>query len=164
LEFCDTMSSPNRRGVHWMGILGFSEMYNSLQQDPCEIVRKLGGTCTAGYYDVPPLPPGGNYSLGSLNPNQCTCNTVYYSLLAACSVCQGGKFISFSNSASNCGNIGTYLQRYPGIIPNDTAVPHYAYLDLSTDDLFDLARARAAGELWFVISFVDLFETRYRWA
>jgi len=119
-------------------------MYNSLQQDPCIIASKLGGVCNGGIWILDPLPLGTHY-IGPYVDDQspCECNTVYYSLLAACSVCQGRLFLTFSGITSNCTTV--YLQQFPKDIPYDTAVPHYAYLDVITNGTFDVTRAQAAG-------------------
>ena len=43
------------------------------------------------------------------NANQCRCSSVYYSLLAACSVCQNRNFIRQGNRNIPCCLISTHL-------------------------------------------------------
>jgi len=122
----------------------YSWMYNSLRQSPCDIAAALGGVCTGGGFTIASLGPGDYYPGPSAdNATPCRCNTVYYSILSACSVCQGADFVRFSSYTSNCATV--YSQQYPEDIPADTAVPHYAYLDISGTDNFSVANARAAG-------------------
>jgi len=123
---------------------GYTWMYNSLQQNPCDIASKLAGVCNGGIWSISPLPLNNFYiPYDAEFMNKCVCNSVFYSVLAACSACQGRIFIKFSAWTPNCTAI--YSQQYPDHIPDGTAVPHYAYLDVVTSDTFDLGRARAAG-------------------
>jgi len=153
-------------------------MYNSLQQDPCKIAMKIGGVCAAGsksftlllkttassldteIWIITPLHSGERYG-GTEAPTPCTCNTVFYSLLAACSICQGNEYTTwgttpfytllyrdfttgfrlrkptaqpFTHNSAHPSFLSHFLFwplfRYPATIPGDTAVPHYAYLDV----------------------------------
>jgi len=86
-------------------------MYNSLQQSPCDIAAKLAGVCTGRSgsfisqfqitalllvtdFTIDPLDgPGDSYNIPSADQmTKCMCNTVFYSLLAACCACQGARF------------------------------------------------------------------------
>jgi len=82
-------------------------MSNTLSQSPCLIAAYLQGQCENGgkslRFTLATLSNGLNVvvsSVGSLVPgfiyapgdgsNACTCSTVTYSMIAACSLCQGG--------------------------------------------------------------------------
>jgi len=127
-------------------VAGYSWMYNSLKQDPCVIASRLGRVCHGAIWTMDPLPPGTHY--GGLDPaygppSPCECNTVSYSIMAACSLCQDRGYIRFSSWTDMCTIV--YSQKFPKDIPYDTAVPHYAYLDVQADDFFDVRIAQTAG-------------------
>jgi hypothetical protein len=71
------------------------------------------------------------------------CNTVYYSLMSACSVCQNVSFVSWTTWSANCTN--THTETFPFPIPTYITVPHYAYLDVVTGNTFDVTAAENAG-------------------
>ncbi|KIM48890.1 hypothetical protein M413DRAFT_438063 [Hebeloma cylindrosporum] len=123
---------------------GYSWTFNSLNQSPCDVGAALAGVCIGGDFTLSPLDPGYVY-LGpdASNANSCRCSSVYYSLLAACSVCQTRNFIKWSRYKSNCTTV--YSQIFLQPIPNGIAVPHYAYLDVEADDSFNITVAQAAG-------------------
>ncbi|KAF8624577.1 hypothetical protein AX14_011752 [Amanita brunnescens Koide BX004] len=82
------------------------------------------------------LGPSGDFA------NNCTCNSVCYSLLAACSACQNAGWIPWSSYSQNCSSI--FLMQYPETIPNDTDIPHWAYLNVAVEGTFDLIAASRA--------------------
>lgn len=62
--------------------------------------------------------------------NQCQCTTVLYSLLQACSTCQGCSTLSWSAWSSPCPS--NYIGKtYPYAIPSGTQIPGWAYLDVT---------------------------------
>ncbi|KIM36436.1 hypothetical protein M413DRAFT_449146 [Hebeloma cylindrosporum] len=125
-------------------VAGYSWMYNSLRQSPCDVAASLAGVCTGGAFTISPLDPGYHYpGPSTANANDCRCNTIYYSLIAACSACQERNFVQWTSYTSNC--LSVYRQRYPERIPDDTAVPHWAYLDVVPANNFDITAARAAS-------------------
>ncbi|TBU46691.1 hypothetical protein BD309DRAFT_587155 [Dichomitus squalens] len=65
-------------------------MRNSKAQSPCLITAWLQYPCY-GPFQVPGLPSGPYSYSGPLNGSAypCACNTVLYSMWAACAVCQG---------------------------------------------------------------------------
>lgn len=104
----------------------------------------LGGACTDGVFSLAPLQPGFIY----LGPSQtgadsCRCSTVYYSLLSACAVCQNQSFLSWTAYNGNCTVV--YNQVFSDPIPSSTKIPHYAYLDVVTNDTFSLSVAESVG-------------------
>ncbi|KAK0499279.1 hypothetical protein EDD18DRAFT_848689 [Armillaria luteobubalina] len=116
----------------------YSWSFNSLNQNPCDIGRALGGVCISNF-SIPALPSGYHYSgFGPGNEQDCVCNTVYYSLLNVCAACQGGSVPAWGNWDVNCTTI---YQTFPANIPNDTAVPHYAYQSLLQNGTFNFAGA-----------------------
>ncbi|KAG2368316.1 hypothetical protein BDR07DRAFT_62936 [Suillus spraguei] len=122
----------------------FGWMNNSLEQGPCLVTAYLLSAC-GGVFNIGPLPFGDFYSSPSgPGANPCQCNTVYYSMISACSVCQNGSYVSWSEWSSDCSS--TADGRYPLDIPTATKVPNWAYLSL-TDGQFDTAAAQSNGDL-----------------
>ena len=85
-------------------------MDNSLGQNPCRVAEFLSYPCNGRLYSVdldnflyvPPslayvvLPlSNGSQWYGESLDNPCSCNTVVYNLLSACSMCQGGGQIGY---------------------------------------------------------------------
>ncbi|KAF8900214.1 hypothetical protein CPB85DRAFT_1439659 [Mucidula mucida] len=121
---------------------GFSWTFNSLGQNPCQIGEALGTQCEKSFF-IQPLPVGSYYS--GLNPTaatSCACNTVYYTLLAACAACQSGNIYPFPIWSENCT---TEYSTFPGEIPAGTAVPYYAYLPLVNGTVDGDAAMHAQG-------------------
>jgi hypothetical protein len=104
----------------------------------------LGGACVNGAFTLDPLLPGYVY-LGptQLAANSCRCSTVYYSLLSACAYCQNQTYLDWSIYDQNCTYV--YNQVFIDPIPSTIVVPHYAYLDVVTDNTFNVNAAMTAG-------------------
>ncbi|KAF9562200.1 hypothetical protein CPC08DRAFT_706921 [Agrocybe pediades] len=122
----------------------FQWSFNTLNQSPCQIAGFLAGACNGGNFTLGQLPQGFAY----IGPTQeqatsCRCSTVFYSLLGACSVCQGRTFPRWSTYKANCPAV--YDEVFLQPIPPNTKVPHYAYLDVVTSDTFNATLAQAAG-------------------
>jgi hypothetical protein len=102
----------------------------------------LGGVCAIGPFILDPLQPGYVY-LGPTQPdaNSCRCSSVYYSLLSACAYCQNQTYLEWKNYTQNCSTI--YLTFFKDALP--VVVPHYAYLDVSINNTFDVSAAMTAG-------------------
>lgn len=120
--------------------------FNSLKQSPCLIGSYLGGVCNAGQFSVGPLEVDKVYlgpTLATANP--CRCSSVFYSMISACAACQGREYLRWSEYNANCSTV------YPGIfarpIPSGTRVPHYAYLNPTVDDTFNITAAMDASVL-----------------
>jgi len=117
-------------------------------QNPCEIAGSLETPCLDTYYEIGPL--GNSSSYGSPQQNdtgqqKCACNSILYSLFAACALCQTGQntsSVTWLEWVQLCGS--KYVVQYPFPIPFNASVPHWAYVNY-TDSTFDVVRARAAG-------------------
>ncbi|KAI0297406.1 hypothetical protein BC826DRAFT_1001669 [Russula brevipes] len=85
-------------------LLDWTWAYNSRNQNPCIVAAYLGGTCDQAFAVVP-IQPGRGYVYGPTQGNTimlCMCNTVMYSLLSACSACQGADLNSWPLYSYNC--------------------------------------------------------------
>ncbi|KAF9260357.1 hypothetical protein L218DRAFT_989630 [Marasmius fiardii PR-910] len=103
--------------------------FNSLFQSPCEMGEALGGVCSPGSFAIPPLPEGYYYSgVNVAGVTPCVCNTVYYTMLSLCGLCQGGDADKFNLWSANCTQ--TSSSTFPSPLPSGLRVPHYAYLPL----------------------------------
>ncbi|KAF9461427.1 hypothetical protein BDZ94DRAFT_1371479 [Collybia nuda] len=119
---------------------------NSMGQNPCTVAGYLGSLCTSTgrLVGIPPLSSGNHY-LGPnvLNAdNACRCSTVFYSLLAACSICQSRNYLGWSEYKENCTTVYPGLGSFPTELPAGTSVPAYAYQDVVRSDSFDPTRAQ----------------------
>ncbi|KAI0784582.1 hypothetical protein C8Q75DRAFT_810059 [Abortiporus biennis] len=118
------------------------QMFNSEGQSPCLIASYLNSACLTDPSQafVFSLPAGFVYRPPTADTaTDCQCSSVVYSLLQACSICQGGASAQYSVWNTNCSNV--FLTIFPEDIPADTAVPAWAYLDVSTSDTFNPAVA-----------------------
>ncbi|TDL21359.1 hypothetical protein BD410DRAFT_789792 [Rickenella mellea] len=120
----------------------YAYLYNSRGQSPCLVAAYAGGACNVGTFNVPALALDYEY----FGPDQgfgnnCLCSSILYSLLSACGVCQSHAIITWSRWKTNCTTV--YLSVYPEDIPSGTAIPAWAYLDISTSDIFNPAAAQA---------------------
>jgi len=68
---------------------------------------------------------------------------VIYGLYMACTACQNVTTQSWTFWAQFCNQV--YVTQYPGNIPFNTAVPHWAYLDFTVQDEFNPTIAQSAG-------------------
>jgi len=100
--------------------------------------------CGAQASKIPKLPSGDVYFGPPLDEaDPCKCSSIYYSLLAACSACQDREWIPWSTYTNNCSQV--FLTTYPNTVPNTTRVPHWAYLNVSNNDTFNVAAASSVG-------------------
>ncbi|KAF8339239.1 hypothetical protein F5887DRAFT_475680 [Amanita rubescens] len=124
--------TPKCTNVH------YNWTFNSMGQSPCYVADALMDQCLGQMYTIIPLSvPGDSYEFPEnfLNAT-CSCNTVWYSLLSACAICQNGSWITWQSYSQYCNQ--TYLMQYPGHIPSNTSVPSWAYMNLTkTGDDFD---------------------------
>ncbi|KIM62175.1 hypothetical protein SCLCIDRAFT_120442 [Scleroderma citrinum Foug A] len=108
----------------------FAWMNNSIGQDPCLVAAFVLGACTGGQFLVPSLDSGFTYGGPFISmATPCECNTITYNLMAACSICQNRAYITWSSWSTNCSM--TYPGVYPEDIPSGTAIPHWAYQDVT---------------------------------
>jgi len=108
---------------------------NSFGRDPCTIASRLEATCRGvGSYTVPPLDGSGEYYEPPEKSNsldlKCECNTVTYSLYGACTSCQNGEIISWTTWSTNCSAVN--VTQYPYDISPGTAIPRWAFIDVTT--------------------------------
>lgn len=126
----------------------FVDLSNSLGQSPCYVATALANACSPSGTALvfPPLnsshPFYGGVSVGS-SSNPCLCSTVFYSMISACSLCQTSSSLDWSSYSINCNNIS--FSSFPLPIPQQTSVPHYAYLDVKASNDFNLTAALLAG-------------------
>lgn len=109
--------------------------FNSQQLSPCQVASALLAVCT-GSYHVDLLPVGHHYE-GPLreDANPCQCNTVVYSLLAECGLCQNRTISMWMPWETNCATVS--INAFPEPIPAGLHVPGWAYLDVKAKDMFD---------------------------
>ncbi|KAG2351624.1 hypothetical protein BDR07DRAFT_1500791 [Suillus spraguei] len=113
--------------------------------DPCLVAAYLDSVCSGGDYSVNSLPSGDHYAPPTASEaNNCQCSTVTYSLISACGDCQNATYLTWSSWSYNCTQI--YLGVYPNNIPSGTAVPNWAYLNVTTNG-FDPVAAQNDGDL-----------------
>ncbi|KAF9053196.1 hypothetical protein BJ165DRAFT_845811 [Panaeolus papilionaceus] len=114
--------------------------YNSLAQSPCDVVSALGSTCTNGDWVVPAImqnsDPGWQYTFPGFNnsgANPCPCSSVFYSLIAACILCQNADslIVPWSQYHASCSL--AYTDIFPLPLPRNIAVPRWAYLSVIGD-------------------------------
>ncbi|KAI0717152.1 hypothetical protein C8Q76DRAFT_425879 [Earliella scabrosa] len=115
-------------------------MNNAKNQTPCLIASWSVVPCQENSWIIPPLStaPGGlPFYLGPRRQSalfQCQCNTVHYSLIAACGACQGFHgaegIENWSSFIVNCPSNTIQGAVYPLDVPPETAFPPWAYLDL----------------------------------
>ncbi|KAJ7600981.1 hypothetical protein C8J56DRAFT_911775 [Mycena floridula] len=119
----------------------FSWAFNSLNQSPCDIATILASRCDSTFY-VPALPAGYFYSgNGAAYTTECVCNEVYYTLLSVCGDCQQGFASPWPLWSVNCTEAQTF-NTYPGTLPSNTRIPHYAYLPLLANGTVDFTTAQ----------------------
>ncbi|KAJ7510060.1 hypothetical protein B0H11DRAFT_1173923 [Mycena galericulata] len=120
----------------------FDWSLNSLGQSPCLVAAYLGSVCDDGLFMVPALTNDLSYYQGPTvaQANACACSSIFYSLLSACSDCQSGKVLTWSEFNVNCTTV--YLQQFSGNIPSATAVPHWAYQNVTVNNGFNATLAQ----------------------
>ncbi|KAI9464345.1 hypothetical protein HD554DRAFT_2121705 [Boletus coccyginus] len=123
----------------------FSWMDNSKNQNPCVVSAYLQGACNDGQFTVDPLPLSTHYTGPYADEsNPCQCSSVTYNTMSACGLCQNRTIISWNVWDFNCSTV------YPGVfapgIPDGTAVPQWAFQDVTTSDLFNVTLAQSVGD------------------
>ncbi|KAJ7046997.1 hypothetical protein C8F04DRAFT_217305 [Mycena alexandri] len=120
----------------------FAWASNSLHQIPCLVAAYLGAVCDDGLFMVPALQNELSFYQGPTvaQANACACSSVFYSLLSACSECQSGMVLRWSTFSGNCTTV--YSEVFMNNIPSGTAVPHWAYQNVTMDDGFNSTLAQ----------------------
>ncbi|KAF7363604.1 hypothetical protein MSAN_01017300 [Mycena sanguinolenta] len=119
--------------------------FNSQKQSPCQVASSLLAVCT-GSYEVFALPPNFHYEGPDMqDANPCQCNTVVYSLLAECALCQERTITMWSLWETNCASVS--ISSFPMPLPAGLHVPGWAYLDVETSDSFNETLAFADANI-----------------
>lgn len=116
---------------------------------PINAFRYLGATCNDGFFDVVALTGGGaTYRApSSISANPCLCNTVYYSVIMACSWCQYSDIVSWSNWIINCP--ASYSTKsFPYAVPLGTVVPPWADIDPTVGGWWSDVEAQQYASEW----------------
>ncbi|KAG8904213.1 hypothetical protein FRB99_002077 [Tulasnella sp. 403] len=124
----------------------FSWMTNTLGQSPCLVAAYLEGA----YWNIPALPSGNSYNGPNANQtNACSCSSVVYNLVSACSACQLEAWGTWPAWKFPCDPSFISIGGYPLDIPSGTAVPHWAYQDptTTTGNTFNSTQAQANAYL-----------------
>ncbi|EKM54273.1 uncharacterized protein PHACADRAFT_210091 [Phanerochaete carnosa HHB-10118-sp] len=112
-------------------LAGFEWTFNSRNQSPCQIAAYLDSACQADPTDayIAPLDTGSHYVLTQTAANDCSCNTVTYSIISACALCQGDDSVPWTTWNTNCTR--SFVEQFPLTIPVGTATPAWAYMDVA---------------------------------
>ncbi|KAJ6497038.1 hypothetical protein C8R47DRAFT_1113601 [Mycena vitilis] len=118
---------------------------NSLKQSPCVVASSLLAVCS-GSYEVFALPESFHYDGPDMqDANPCQCNTVVYSLLAECGLCQNRTITMWSLWETNCASVS--INSFPLPIPAGLHVPGWAYFDVKGPDIFNESLALANANI-----------------
>ncbi|KAI0341930.1 hypothetical protein BDW22DRAFT_1358021 [Trametopsis cervina] len=120
----------------------FTWVDNSKGQTPCHVSAYLATACETHPVVVDALARGGHYAhpAGS-NATACRCNTVYYSTISACAACHNASYTTWTSWKEGCGS--PIVAQFPKDIPQDTAIPAWAFLDVTAVNEFDPIAAKA---------------------
>lgn len=112
---------------------GFGWTFNSRGQSPCTVAAYLDSACQPQPSDayIQALDPGAHYVLTQSAASECFCNTVFYSIISACAVCQGNDYLPWTTWRTNCTT--SFTDEFPRQIPVGTSVPAWAYQNLKMD-------------------------------
>ncbi|EIW84648.1 hypothetical protein CONPUDRAFT_162025 [Coniophora puteana RWD-64-598 SS2] len=104
---------------------------NTMGQNPCLMAAYAYEPCS-GNVDVTTLASGTVYS-GAGNQTSlegCLCNTVTYSLFAACATCQNVAAQDWATWSGGCSGSTIGQLQYPPGVPSGTVFPPWAYLPI----------------------------------
>ncbi|KAJ3744841.1 hypothetical protein DFH05DRAFT_1491054 [Lentinula detonsa] len=130
-----SMTTPSSASI---SCVQYNWASNSLGQNPCDVAERLNSVCTTsnGSYFVE-LTSDEDYTLSEEDQNPCLCTSVVYNLVSMCRLCQtddGKVYPTWSQWSTNCSSLNT---GFPLGLPGDTAVPDWAYQDISESDAFN---------------------------
>ncbi|KAF8585183.1 hypothetical protein K439DRAFT_1632863 [Ramaria rubella] len=111
---------------------------NAQGLSPCLVAAELQGVCNAGNWNIAPLPLGSIYA--GPPPGQssaCGCSTVTYSMVSACGACQNRSVATWPVWISACSKTDITISGYPKAIPSGITVPQWAYLNVTTEGVWD---------------------------
>jgi len=113
---------------------GWEWNQNSLGQDPCTVGATLDASCRGNaVYTWGPLGRNDSYYPPRVDHNgdlDCDCNTVMYNLFMACTSCQAGFIDTWPTYIAVCETV--YITQYPSDIAQGTAVPRWAFFNITT--------------------------------
>ncbi|EAU88754.2 hypothetical protein CC1G_01127 [Coprinopsis cinerea okayama7 len=118
--------------------------FNDRNQSPCLVSSYLQSGCGT-IVSVDLIPEGTHYSgPNATRANVCNCNTVVYSLTAACGACQGRTVANWTTWVANCPPTFRTIADFPNEIPEGTVVPRWAYINVTElpEQRWNAARAR----------------------
>ncbi|KAH9054916.1 hypothetical protein EDB87DRAFT_1361132 [Lactarius vividus] len=123
--------------------------FNSLDQNPCGVTAYMMSTCYHGGFAMNPLGLGDIAYAGPSREDvrdagPCWCNTVAFSLISACSECQGGQSLLWSEYYLNCTRI-LEPSTFPNPVPAGTRVPQWALLDITLANFWSASTAQLVG-------------------
>ncbi|PPQ89159.1 hypothetical protein CVT25_006531 [Psilocybe cyanescens] len=113
---------------------------------PLDSVTYGSGLCDLLGGSLIPLPAGAQgqyYDPYHAKATPCMCNTVTYSLVSACGICQGQTYLYWHQWVDVCdgASTGVWLYKFPEPLPPDLDVPAWAYMDVTTTDFFHIDEA-----------------------
>ncbi|WVQ78725.1 hypothetical protein IAT38_000812 [Cryptococcus sp. DSM 104549] len=122
-----------------------SWMFNSAGESPCLVWAKIQSLClsSTSYLNVPPLlDPSWSYNAPTSASSVCQCNSVSYSLMAACTYCQWSNATipseeSWSSSCPSYSNDGL------GFLENSVQVPVWASVPVGSSGSWDPSTAQS---------------------
>ncbi|KIO32737.1 hypothetical protein M407DRAFT_241235, partial [Tulasnella calospora MUT 4182] len=122
----------------------YNYLNNQEGQNPCLVAAYLQVPCSSEgkNYAVPALDVNQTYvGPSDLDANYCACSSVVYSLISACSQCQGHTWVSWSYWRGGCGQDMLTVGEYPLDIPVGTGVPAWAYQNVGLTDRWNQSLA-----------------------
>ncbi|KAH8107947.1 hypothetical protein BXZ70DRAFT_1003367 [Cristinia sonorae] len=123
----------------------FGWMSNVRNQDACLIGAYVAGACEIDrdWTVVPISRPNTTYKCPSkAQANICTCSSVTYTMMMACSYCQQGRVRPWSEWVGNCTAEQATNGKYLHGVPAGTDIPTWSYLEIE-GDYWDPVRAQA---------------------
>ncbi|KAI6128297.1 hypothetical protein EV401DRAFT_1853747 [Pisolithus croceorrhizus] len=122
----------------------FNWMDNSKNQNPCLVSAYVQSVCFGGQFAVTSLGPGTEYVGPYVDEaNDCECSSVTYSLVSACAYCQSYNYVSWPYWVTNCSS--PYVG-YSENIPSGTAIPQWAYQNVTLSGTFNVTLAQVVGD------------------
>ncbi|KAI0369640.1 hypothetical protein BV20DRAFT_967601 [Pilatotrama ljubarskyi] len=104
---------------------GLDKLNNDSGQTPCSVGKQMRQACQANPSSI----------------NECTCNTVMYSVWAACAMCSGDAPPDWNDWADDRDCDSKPLKFPPNIQIANGTIPQWAYLPLTEENQFDLGAA-----------------------
>ncbi|KLO10746.1 hypothetical protein SCHPADRAFT_942608 [Schizopora paradoxa] len=142
-------TSARAQGTTVSCLPGNEFLNNALGQTPCMLFAILSSGCNSSAVSISPLPQGEQgKQLVYLNPpnngigpsSLCTCNSVTYSIMSACSICQSQTYMTWDNWSGPCSSKA--LGQFSTELPPGASVPAWAFASLPSTGTFDVAIAR----------------------